>query len=183
MRDRLHSLGIGTRVPFVLVGVLVMLIFMPAVNVVSVLIGGGKELSYDFDVSVSSCRADSPRCVTFVMLQIGNTGAVSQDSIEVDMQKLPVWTSVTHGYVKIVASNDVVVPPAVAIDRANRAISIRNLPENLMLEFGFIWYGREANQALLALKPEIRAEGRVVESNPKATALARAFRTAFAFLI
>ena len=183
MSDWLEDVRLNTKLPLVVGIVAAMLVLMPAVNVVAVLFGGGNEVSYDYGVYGTSCGIPQAGCVTFTELTIGNTGASSQQLIEIDFSDLPPWQNVSHGAVKIVASNDEWVYPNIRIDVERRQIAIDNLDENLMVEFHLTYYGPEANQTLEHATPAIHATGRVIASNPKATAFARAIRTAFAFLI
>lgn len=160
-----------------------LLTLMPVVNIVAVMIGGGDELSYDHGIAMTSCGIQGAPCWTVVELQVGNTGSVRQDLIEIDLGTFPDWSTMGHRVVKIVASTAQLQTPRVTIESARKHIRIENLDANQMIEFELLVVGLAARENLEHAKPVVQASGRVIESNPKATALVRAFRTAFAFLI
>lgn len=163
--------------------VLGLVLLLPAVNVVSVLFGGGSEVSYSFSLFASTCSQLSAPCLTYARLDLGNTGSRAQDHIEIELSDLPPWSAVDHYPVKIVASNKLLDPPVVTVDGDRQRIAIEGLAANQMITFQFVIPGRITRDELRAASPRIDSTGRVIESNPKATALARAFRTAFAFLL
>ena len=160
-----------------------LMLLLPAVNVVSVLFGGGSEVSYSFSLFASTCRQLSAPCLTYAELDLGNTGRRQQEHIEIELSDLPPWSAVDHYSVKIVASNRPFVAPAVTVDDDRQRIVIEGLVANQMITFQFVIPGRITRDELRAAAPRIESTGRVIEGSPKATALARAFRTAFAFLL
>ena len=158
-------------------------VFLPTVDIVAVMLGGGSELSYTFGPGVSTCRYESVPCFTYVNLQIGNTGSRMQEQIRVDLRQLPQWANANHYVIKIVASNEPLMPPTVSVDADERTIDIAGLSPNQMITFQILVPRSLTRDDLESARPTIEARGRVIESSPKATALARAFRTAFAFLL
>lgn len=158
-------------------------LLLPAVNLFSVLFGGGSEVSYSFSLLASTCRQVSAPCLTYAELDLGNTGSRQQELIEIELGELPPWSAVDHYPVKIVASNRPFVPPVVTVDDDRQRIAIEGLAANQMITFQFVIPGRITRDELRAAAPRIESTGRLIESSPKATALARAFRTAFAFLL
>lgn len=183
MNDDIDLSWLSSRAPLIIGVVLAALMLMPAVNLFSVLFGHGTELSYSGDTSFSTCRMEHVSCVTYVEIKLGNTGTEPQDDVEIDLSKFPRWNTVSYGFKKIVASNESLRQPEVSIDRQVGTIRIDRLEVNLMLEFDIGFFGEESYRALEGAEAVIHSRGRVVESDPKATALARAFRTAFAFLL
>jgi hypothetical protein len=162
---------------------LALVLMLPAVNVVSVLFGGGSEISYSFGLAASTCRLNSVPCLTYAELDLGNTGSRPQELVEIDLTDLPRWSAVDHYTVKIVASNDPFVVPVVTANAEQQRITVQGLAANQMITFWFVIPGQVTRDELRDATPDIRSAGRVIESSPKATALARAFRTAFAFLL
>jgi hypothetical protein len=172
-----------SRVPW-LVGVAAALIVLaPVVNVAAVLIRGGDELSYDHGLGMTTCRIEGAPCWTIVQLEVGNTGSVLQEVVEVDLASFPDWSLMGQRVVNIVASGAETQPPRVTVDAEHKQIRIERLEVNRMINFELLVVGQAERAKLADAKPVVRASGRVIESNPKATALVRAFRTAFAFLI
>jgi hypothetical protein len=174
---------VRSRLRLLAVVALGFVLMLPAVNLFSVLFGGGSELSYSFSLVASTCRQIRAPCLTYAELDIGNTGSRWQDLIEIELGDQLRWSGVDHYSVKIVASNEPFVPPVVLADTGQQRIAVRGLAENQMITFQFVIPGRVTRDEFRETEPTIRAAGRVIESSPKATALARAFRTAFAFLL
>ena len=171
------------RLPW-LIGIGVALVaLMPVVNVIAVLFGGGDELSYDQGIGMTSCGIEGAPCWTIVELHVGNTGSVPQEHVEIDLDSFPAWAEMGHRVVKIVASSGQLESPVVTVDAEGKRIRIDRLGANHTVEFELLVIGRGARAELDHAKPAVSASGRVIRSNPKATALARAFRTAFAFFI
>lgn len=160
-----------------------LLIILPVVNMVSVMIGGGEQLSYTHGIASSSCRIERASCWTVVDFQVGNTGSVRQDLVEIDLTAFPDWSSMGQRVVNIVASNAELKAPEMTIDAGRKLVRIEDLDANQMVEFQLLVVGRSARTSLENATPVVRASGRVIHGSPKATALARAFRTAFAFLL
>ena len=158
-------------------------VLLPAVNVFSVLFGGGTEVSYSFSLLASTCPQLSAPCLTYAELDLGNTGSRQQEHIEIEFGDLPPWSAVDHYPGRIVASNEPFVPPLVRVDGEGQRIDIEGLAANQMITFRFVMPGRVTPDELRAASPRIESAGRLIESSPKATALARAFRIAFAFLL
>lgn len=175
--------ALRSRVHWIVGMVGALLIFMPAVNMVSVMLGGGEQLSYTHGIASSSCRIEKAPCWTVVDFQVGNTGSVSQDLVEIDLTAFPDWSNMGQRVVNIVASGAELEAPEVTIDTGRKQVRIEDLEANQMVEFELLVVGRSARASLDDAMPVISASGRVIKSSPKATALARAFRTAFAFLL
>lgn len=165
-----------------LIGLAAVVLLVPGVSIFAVLISSSNEVSYDYGILWSSCRARAARCYTTIELKVGNTGTKLQDLVEIDLHGFPSWSNVSHSSIKIVASNDVQAIPHVAIDSESRMIRIEPLPANQMVEFGFLVAGPISREALESGPPKLVARGRVIRTSPKATALARAFRAVLGLL-
>jgi hypothetical protein len=172
-----------SRVPWLVGVAAALLVLAPVVNIVAVLIGGGDELSYDHGLGMTTCRIESAPCWTIVELEIGNTGSVLQEVVDIDLASFPDWSLMGQRVVNIVASGVQTQPPEVTVDVEHKRIRVERLEVNRMIDFELLIVGQAGRAKLADAKPVVRASGRVIESNPKATALVRAFRTAFAFLI
>ena len=158
-------------------------LLLPAVNIFGVFVGGGTQVSYAFRLVANTCRIQSAPCLTYAELQLGNTGSRDQDRIEIELTNLPPWSAADHYSVRIVASSDPFVFPVVSADPGQQRITVERLAANQMVTFQFVIPGSVTRDEFEAASPRIQAAGRVIESSPKATALARAFRMAFAFLL
>jgi len=174
---------LSSRVPWLVGVAAALLVLAPVVNIVAVIVGGGDELSYDHGLGMTTCRIEGAPCWTIVELQVGNTGSVPQDVIDIDLASFPDWSLMGQRVVNIVASGAETQPPEVTVDVVNKRIRVERLDTNRMVDFELLVVGQAGRAKLADAKPVIRASGRVIKSNPKATALVRAFRTAFAFLI
>ena len=136
-----------------------LVLLLPAVSVVSVLFGGGSEVSYSFSLFASTCRQLSAPCLTYAELELGNTGKRAQEHIEIELSNLPPWSAVDHYSVKIVASNKSLARPVVTIDDEQQRIAIQGLAANQMITFQFVIPGRITRDELRAASPQIESTG------------------------
>lgn len=165
------------------IGVVFLLLFP---TVFGVIFPAKDELSYSAGVAYSTCDAfyadtdsDLSRCTTSYNITLGNTGSNDMDLIYLELAPVPQERRLSWNVLDIVATNRRAAGPAISTQQKGEIviIEIRNLQANRLVEFTISAQGLESMQGIRDIEAVLRAEGSILEVNPRATVSLRFLRS------
>jgi hypothetical protein len=160
---------------------------VPFVPFLSVFFGTGTEVAYKGSIVTSTCAgglmggpAARALCVSIYEVDVGNTGDVAQPEVRVTFHNAPTLPTVNHRVLDIVATNDKHRTPRVEWEAVGKepVLVIRDLDPNVLVHISYTALGPKAAIRLRDMKLSAQARGRVINVDPKATAVWRAIRAA-----
>ena len=178
--------------------VVAFILFFSSANFVSVIYHANHEISYSGRIIVSECNPQfqnlikkNPKddwkssCMTIYQIKVGNTGAFDQENIRIRMPRVSFLVPPDISVQNLIASNENKRTPEIQDSSQNDGIvvyDISPLPQNTLVTIKFTTVGMENARLLESMEIQVEAYGRIVESDPQATVLARFLHEMFGWL-
>ena len=164
-------------------GIVFLFILFPVLF--SIVFASKDEVSYAAGVGLSTCsdffiseESQLTRCTTSYNITVGNTGSNHQELIIVDLTSVPKDRRMSWNVLDIVATKRRPMGPRVSDQQLGEALrlEIQDLEPNRLVEFRITSQGIESANQMKTITISVRADGSLIETNPRLTMTLRFLR-------